>query len=303
MDLLGMVPSLIGGFLGNEYANERQEDQQHFNIGAAHDQRVFNSAEAIAQRDWQEKMSATAWQRGVTDMQAAGINPMLAVSKGGAHVGTGAHATSGAASSGIAGGHGFDIAGAMHSASQIDLNESQKRLAEKQADRTAAEEAEIRARTPRHEADIEQVNQQVAESKKRVEHLIEQIKLTTAQANTTAQTAIHLDAQTRQANETIKQIHETVKLLREQTVTTKAHGKAHLAAADRDSAQEREISQRITHNLPALTAALHELEAKARALEMPRRGMDAAAHSSFLGALSAVLRALNPFANLTGAIR
>lgn len=35
-------------------------------------------------RDWEEQMANTEWQRGVADMLAAGINPMMAVNQGGA---------------------------------------------------------------------------------------------------------------------------------------------------------------------------------------------------------------------------
>ena len=38
-------------------------------------QAQFNSAEAQKSRDWQEKMSNTAYQRAIADMQQAGINP------------------------------------------------------------------------------------------------------------------------------------------------------------------------------------------------------------------------------------
>lgn len=37
---------------------------------------------AKVQREWQEKMRSTAYQATMTDMQAAGLNPMLAYSKG-----------------------------------------------------------------------------------------------------------------------------------------------------------------------------------------------------------------------------
>ncbi|WNK13789.1 MAG: DNA pilot protein [Microvirus sp.] len=53
----------------------------------------FNSAQALAQQDFQERMSSTSWQRGVKDMEAAGLNPMLAYSQGGASSPGGAMAT------------------------------------------------------------------------------------------------------------------------------------------------------------------------------------------------------------------
>lgn len=53
----------------------------------------YNSAEALANRNFQERMSNTAYQRAVEDMRKAGINPILAYANGGASTPGGSGAT------------------------------------------------------------------------------------------------------------------------------------------------------------------------------------------------------------------
>lgn len=63
----------------------------------------YNSAEAQKNRDWQEIMSNTAYQRAMADMKAAGLNPILAANLGGASTPGGAQGTIAGASMGLQG--------------------------------------------------------------------------------------------------------------------------------------------------------------------------------------------------------
>lgn len=75
--------------------------QGGFNREMMKEAMAYNSAEAQANRDWQERMSSTAYQRAVKDMRAAGINPILAAMNGGASTPGGGAGTIGAASMGL----------------------------------------------------------------------------------------------------------------------------------------------------------------------------------------------------------
>jgi hypothetical protein len=61
---------------------------------------AFNAAEAEKLREWQERLANTSYQRAVEDLQAAGINPILAAGTPGATTPVGASAKSAAAPAG-----------------------------------------------------------------------------------------------------------------------------------------------------------------------------------------------------------
>lgn len=79
----GPAGASVGASIGGSFdSDERQREAMQYNSGAS-----------AAQMQFQERMANSSYQRGMADMEKAGLNPMLAYSQGGASVPAGAMAS------------------------------------------------------------------------------------------------------------------------------------------------------------------------------------------------------------------
>lgn len=97
-DLISYLDGLFASVGGENEAN------RDFNAEQAAVNRTFQQMEAEKQREWYTELSNSAYQRSVADMQAAGINPILAYQQGGAAAATSGVPTGSAASYNVGGG-------------------------------------------------------------------------------------------------------------------------------------------------------------------------------------------------------
>lgn len=148
-----IVKAVAGPIVGGLFGQEGQEEANKANAKQAALQMEFQREQNQKAMDFSERMSNTAYQRGMKDMQKAGLNPMLAFMKGGAS------APSGVTSSGAMARYENTQAQLASGLSNVNLANVENIVANTakqtaEADVAKAEADEIRARTPTHEANI-----------------------------------------------------------------------------------------------------------------------------------------------------
>lgn len=148
--IIGAATSAVAA-LASSISNRR------FQKKTMREQNEFNSNEAQITREWNQQMDNTKYQRQVADMQAAGVNPALAMS-GGVTTQATSNATA-SSGSGIPG--GLDLSSVMEMAvqmSQLKLRNKELKLQEKLIDSQANKNNADADKTKKETSWIDQLN-------------------------------------------------------------------------------------------------------------------------------------------------
>jgi hypothetical protein len=94
--------NLLGGVLQRKSDKSQASENRFFSDAQARQAEAFSAKQAQLNRDFQQEMSNTQYQRAMADMREAGLNPMLAYQQGGAGNLSGAQASGIAASGSMA---------------------------------------------------------------------------------------------------------------------------------------------------------------------------------------------------------
>lgn len=255
--------------IGQEYRAQDRKSEQDF---------------AVGMQTWHNQREDNAMQRRMADLSAAGLNPILAVSQ-----------PAGASGSGqSAGGGGNYGAGSANPArdytamAQASLIASAADRNSAEAERARAEAANLREQEPSHAVTRDLLRQSIEQSKAAAQELMTRSEANVASAERSRQEVVNMKEQ-------VAQIQSTVTLLRAQTQES-------LQRAGLSEAQAKHVMQEIEANLPSLHRDLMELERKVMQIQEGPHQAHAAHEESYAAMVGRVLKSLNPFTGVFGAI-
>lgn len=213
----------IGAFISAVASLASRAINQNESDRVRREQNIFNKYEAQRAREWNQQMDSTKYQRTVADMQAAGVNPALAM-QGGVTTQASSNATASAANVGPA---------------QIDLSQVAQLAMQSQALKIQDKLANAEIRLKNADADLKEKDAKVRDDYNNL--MMEGMKI----SNNLNEVQIN------QVRANIAKIGEEVELLRKQAATEEERRLLTAAETSLRKAMENKTDQEIK-NMVAL---------------------------------------------------
>lgn len=213
----------IGAFISAVASLASRAINQNESDRVRREQNIFNKYEAQRAREWNQQMDSTKYQRTVADMQAAGVNPALAM-QGGVTTQASSNATASAANVGP---------------SQIDLSQVAQLAMQSQALKIQDKLANAEIRLKNADADLKEKDAKVRDDYNNL--MMEGMKISNNLS----------EAQINQIRANIAKIGEEAALLRKQAATEEERRLLVAAETSLRKAMENKTDQEIK-NMVAL---------------------------------------------------